>query len=406
VKGVEREGVHPGLVSGFEIEEGVQLDARTIQKLKGLAEQREGFLFREEMIEALGVDELGILEEEDLIEALFQEGVLVVDGGEDAEVEGSGGDGRDPQESGEYDIDPLEADAVSLYLAQAGNHPLLKAAEEVELAKKIEKMTMAGRRLSVDGLTVFKRKRLSRVVEEGKSARERLIGSNFRLVVSIAKRYKERGVPFLDLIQEGNIGLMKATTKFEWRRGFKFSTYATWWIRQAITRAIAEQARVIRVPVHMSDEISRVKKLKNRMMQELGRDPTENEISEETGLNPVKVRLLQRAAEYPLSLDAPSGDDDSSDLGELQSDGGAADPRDQVEENILAEAVREVVSGLPFREALVIKMRYGLLDGYIYTLEEVGKKLGITRERVRQIEASGFGKLRRPIRAQRLKGFL
>jgi RNA polymerase primary sigma factor len=244
------------------------------------------------------------------------------------------------------------------------------------------------------------------LVRYGKEGREQLTSANLRLVVSIAKKYIGRGMSFLDLIQEGNIGLIRAVEKFDYEKGFKFSTYATWWIRQAITRAIADQARTIRIPVHMVESMNRVMRIQRQMTQELEREPTTDELAEKTGLSADRVREIQRIALDPLSLDSPVGEEDDSNLADFIEDSGADAPAEVATRRMLAQAVEEALGELSDREKEVVKLRFGLIDGQSRTLEEVGKEFGVTRERIRQIEAKTLAKLRHPQRSQKLKEFL
>jgi RNA polymerase primary sigma factor len=244
------------------------------------------------------------------------------------------------------------------------------------------------------------------LAEEGKAAQEHLVKANSRLVVSVAKKYIGRGVPFLDLIQEGNIGLIRAVNKFDYRRGYKFSTYATWWIRQAVTRAIADQGRTIRVPVHMYEQINKLTRTSRKLVQELGREPTIEEIAEELDISLRKVERIMRVAQRPLSLETPVGEEEDSYLGDFIEDVETVAPVDAASRSLLREELDETLASLTPREVRILQLRFGLVDGYSYTLEEVGRKFGVTRERIRQIEAQALGRLRHPSRSRRLRDYL
>ncbi|MBE0699969.1 MAG: sigma-70 family RNA polymerase sigma factor [Anaerolineaceae bacterium] len=300
-------------------------------------------------------------------------------------------------------------DTVGLYLKEMSRVPLLKVEEELDLAKRIERGLQARRDLMrVNGSTALtRRQEMEWQMNDGQMAREHLIKANTRLVVSIAKRYIGRGVPFLDLIQEGNLGLMKAVEKYEYQRGFRFSTYATWWIRQTITRAIADQGRTIRVPVHMVDRIRQLYRATHEMEQRLGRVPTTDELAEEIGVNTNKVEWMMRVSWLPLSLESPINDDEEdSELGMFIEDQLTPTPIQSTYANLLREKVQEVLDTLPPREARILRLRFGLENGRAYTLEEVGQKFGLTRERIRQIESKALRRLRHPRRARQLKDYL
>jgi RNA polymerase primary sigma factor len=300
------------------------------------------------------------------------------------------------------------SDPVRMYLKEIGKVPLLTAEQEVSLAKRIEAGTNALAELAeANGSATEKdADRLEAVVHDGFRAKTQLIEANLRLVVSIAKRYVGRGMLLLDLIQEGNLGLMRAVEKFDYTKGFKFSTYATWWIRQAITRAIADQARTIRIPVHMVETINKVTRTQRQMMQELNREPSIEELSEKLEMPAERVREIQRISMEPVSLEAPVGDEDDSYLGDFVEDPAAIAPADAAARALLNEAVKEALDQLSDRERKVVQLRFGLEDGQAHTLEEVGKEFGVTRERIRQIEAKTLAKLRHPTRSQRLRDYL
>ncbi len=297
-------------------------------------------------------------------------------------------------------------DTIGLYLKEIGQVPLLTQEEEIELAKRIERGRWAEKELRKDGLDPERRKELEALVEDGKAARDHLIRANARLVISVAKKYIGRGVSFLDLIQEGNIGLIRAANKFNYRLGHKFSTYATWWIRQAVTRAIADQSRTIRVPVHMGDQINRLLRVSHRLTQELGREPNSEELAQALEIPTQKAEQMITFARRPLSLDMPTDDEEESVLGDFIEDAGAVAPAEVVNTSMLRDVLQEILQELPPREVRVLQLRYGLVDGETYTLEEVGRKLGVTRERVRQIEAQALSRLRHPAHARRLREFL
>lgn len=297
-------------------------------------------------------------------------------------------------------------DTIGLYLKEVSRVPLLTADEEVELAQRIERGRMAREELARVNVTPERRLELRKSIEDGWSAREHLITANSRLVISVAKKYMGRGVPFLDLIQEGNIGLIRATKKFDYRRGHKFSTYATWWIRQAVTRAIADQGRTIRVPVHMGDQINKLLRVQHQLTQKLGRDPSVEELADALDVPPKKVENMIQVARRPLSLETPTDDEEDSVLGDFIEDEDAPAPDDTATYNLLKEHLDEVLNGLPPREVRILQLRYGLLDGQAYTLEEVGRKMGVTRERVRQIEAQALSRLRHPTVRKILRDYL
>src|SRR5271157_415453 len=297
-------------------------------------------------------------------------------------------------------------DTIGLYLKEVSRVPLLNAEEEVDLAQRIERGRMAREELVRTNVSNRRRMDLRRLIEDGWSAREHLITANSRLVISVAKKYMGRGVPFLDLIQEGNIGLIRATKKFDYRRGHKFSTYATWWIRQAVTRAIADQGRTIRVPVHMGDQINKLLRVQHQLTQRLGREPSVEELAKALDVPPKKVENMIQVARRPLSLETPTDDEEDSVLGDFIEDDEAPPPDDTATYNLLREHLGEVLNSLPPREVRILQLRYGLLDGQAYTLEEVGRKMGVTRERVRQIEAQALSRLRHPSIRRKLRDYL
>jgi len=330
-----------------------------------------------------------------------------------------------PEEPGDDELNSVRAaarathaegssfDPVRMYLKEIGKVPLLTAEQEVMLAKRIEAGIFAVEKLDgVDAegepvdISDNQRASLHAVQRDGELARRQLTEANLRLVVSIAKRYVGRGMALLDLIQEGNLGLIRAVEKFDYTKGFKFSTYATWWIRQAITRAIADQARTIRIPVHMVETMNKVLRVQRQMLQELGREPTVEEVAAKVEMTPDKVREIQRIAQEPVSLETPVGEEDDSLLGDFVEDPNVIAPATAAARALLSEAIEEALQELNDRERAVVRLRFGLDDGQIRTLEEVGKEFGVTRERIRQIESKTLAKLRHPTRSQRLRDYL
>ncbi|MDQ3958590.1 MAG: RNA polymerase sigma factor [Actinomycetota bacterium] len=298
-------------------------------------------------------------------------------------------------------------DPVRMYLKEIGRVALLTAQEEVSLAKRIEAGVLADARMaSGDGISEEDLIELRWLSRDGGRAKRHLVEANLRLVVSIAKRYVGRGMAFLDLIQEGNLGLIRAVEKFDYTKGYKFSTYATWWIRQAITRAIADQARTIRIPVHMVETINKLLRIQRQLLQDLGREPTAEEIGEQMELPPEKVREIQKISQEPVSLETPIGEEEDSHLGDFIEDSEAVVPLERASFRLLQEQLESVLHTLSEREKQVIRLRFGLVDGQPCTLEEVGKKFGVTRERIRQIESKTLSKLRHPSRSQKLRDYL
>jgi RNA polymerase primary sigma factor len=313
--------------------------------------------------------------------------------------------------AGESSVVLLTGDPVRMYLKEIGKVSLLNAAEEVDLAMKIEAGLEASNQLedAYRKKIEFERRekrRLTRVEQVGLDAKQQLIEANLRLVVSIAKRYVGRGMLFLDLIQEGNLGLIRAVEKFDYTKGFKFSTYATWWIRQAITRAIADQARTIRIPVHMVETINKLVRIQRQLLQELGREPTPEEIGDRMGMPAERIREIQKISQEPVSLETPIGEEEDSQLGDFIEDSAAIVPPDAASFSMLQEQLGKVLDGLAERERKVIALRFGLEDGHPRTLEEVGREFGVTRERIRQIESKTLAKLRHPSRSSKLKDYL
>jgi RNA polymerase primary sigma factor len=299
-------------------------------------------------------------------------------------------------------------DPVRMYLKEIGKVALLTAQQEVELAMRIEAGLVAEDRLEREATSVSEDEadELRWTMRDGQRAKRHLVEANLRLVVSIAKRYVGRGMGFLDLIQEGNLGLIRAVEKFDHTKGFKFSTYATWWIRQAITRAIADQARTIRIPVHMVETINKLVRIQRQLLQDLGREPTAEEIGEQMEMSPEKVREIQKISQEPVSLETPVGEEEDSHLGDFIEDSDAVVPLERASFRLLQEQLESVLHTLSGREKDVIRLRFGLVDGQPRTLEEVGKKFGVTRERIRQIESKTLSKLRHPSRSQKLRDYL
>jgi RNA polymerase primary sigma factor len=317
------------------------------------------------------------------------------------------GDDDDDLPAAQVAVAGATADPVKDYLKQIGKVPLLNAEQEVELAKRIEAGLFAEEKLAEgSGLTTDQRIDLEWIAEDGRRAKNHLLEANLRLVVSLAKRYTGRGMLFLDLIQEGNLGLIRAVEKFDYTKGYKFSTYATWWIRQAITRAMADQARTIRIPVHMVEVINKLARVQRQMLQDLGREPTPEELAVELDMTPEKVVEVQKYGREPISLHTPLGEDGDSEFGDLIEDSEAIQPGEAVSFTLLQEQLHSVLDTLSEREAGVVSMRFGLTDGQPKTLDEIGKVYGVTRERIRQIESKTMSKLRHPSRSQVLRDYL
>ncbi|EGK61129.1 DNA-directed RNA polymerase sigma subunit SigA [Centipeda periodontii DSM 2778] len=359
--------------------------AEIIERLLAKGKKNGGTLTYGELIDALQKQDMSPDEMDDMYQRFSDEGVEIVDDVQISATEEEPVD-DDPPEKEEVEIDLSVPEGISLddpvrmYLKEIGHVPLLTAEEEVELAQRME----AG----------------------DEEARHRLEEANLRLVVSIAKRYVGRGMLFLDLIQEGNLGLLKAVEKFDYSKGYKFSTYATWWIRQAITRAIADQARTIRIPVHMVETINKLVRISRQLLQELGRDPRPEEIAKEMGISVVRVHEIMKIAQEPVSLETPIGEEEDSHLGDFIEDEAAPAPAEAASFMLLREQLEEVLETLTDREKNVLRLRFGLEDGRSRTLEEVGQSFGVTRERIRQIEAKALRKLRHPSRSKVLRDFL
>jgi RNA polymerase primary sigma factor len=365
-----------------------------------LAGRERGYLTLDEIMAVFPEAEDDLEQLDQVFDILVEAGVEI---GEAREEKSSASDGLEEAALAVIETD----DTVGFYLKEVGHIQLLTAAEEVSLAKRIECGRNAQRRLGSDNQLKFQqRERLAAISHDGQAARAHLITANSRLVISVAKKYIGRGVAFLDLIQEGNIGLIRAVRKFDYRRGNKFSTYATWWIRQAVTRAIADQGRTIRLPVHMGDQINRLTRTSYQLTQKLGRDPMPEELAAALNVPLKRTEQMIRVARQPLSLETPTSEDADSILGDFIEDQEAVVPADAVTHTMLHEAIQEILGSLPPREVRILQLRYGLVDGKSYTLEEVGKKLGVTRERIRQIEAQALRRLRHPAHARKLKDYL
>jgi RNA polymerase primary sigma factor len=375
--------------------------------------QTEGSITAAELAERLSVLDLNPDETDAVYQRLVDAGVEVVEDEpvvEESETEPPDTDEERMRARREVD-QALKAptnDPVRMYLKEIGRVPLLTAQEEVDLAKRIEAGLEAQAKLMRDGsaLPEARTADLRWTNRDGALAKRHLVEANLRLVVSIAKRYVGRGMAFLDLIQEGNLGLIRAVEKFDYAKGFKFSTYATWWIRQAITRAIADQARTIRIPVHMVETINKLARIQRQLLQDLGREPTAEEIARQMELPPEKVREIQKISQEPVSLETPIGEEEDSHLGDFIEDSEAVVPLERASFKLLQEQLESVLHTLSEREKEVIRLRFGLVDGQPRTLEEVGKKFGVTRERIRQIESKTLSKLRHPSRSQKLRDYL
>jgi len=397
--------------------------------------RKQKFITRKDLKDALPIDDMDPQDVDDLYSSFLEEGIPV--------LESEGELAEEPEEDlfkiEEIEAGPGDADVVSdpvrMYLREIGRVPLLAPGDEVELAKIIRQGNLQRRRLERGELDGHRRELAEARIRRAEAAQRRLIEANLRLVVSVAKRYIGRGMSLLDLIQEGNIGLLRAVEKFDYRKGYKFSTYATWWIRQAISRAIADHSRTIRIPVHMVESINRVSRVSRRLQQELGREPTAEEIALEMDfLSPeersaieqamarneplepsmerrlrkaaAKVRRIQRISLEPMSLESPVGMEDTSYLGDFIEDDSVMGPADAASRQMLKEQMQDILDSLSSRERRVLQLRFGLEDGQSRTLEEVGQKFGVTRERIRQIEAKALRKLRHPTRSRKLKDYL
>jgi RNA polymerase primary sigma factor len=366
--------------------------------------KEQGFLTSDDIGAALAAAELPPESMDAVLQVLTEEGIEVLDTGEDEDEADLVGRRRADDEIA---LKAPTNDPVRMYLKEIGKVPLLTAEEEVDLAKRIEAGLFASEKLATSKkLTPQMRRDLEWIERDGQLAKKKLVEANLRLVVSIAKRYVGRGMLFLDLIQEGNLGLIRAVEKFDYTKGYKFSTYATWWIRQAITRAIADQARTIRIPVHMVETINKLIRIQRQLLQDLGREPSPEEIAKEMDLTPDKVREILKVSQEPVSLETPIGEEEDSHLGDFIEDSDAVVPVDAASFILLQEQLDSVLHTLSDREKKVIQLRFGLTDGHPRTLEEVGREFGVTRERIRQIESKTLSKLRHPSRSQKLRDYL
>jgi RNA polymerase primary sigma factor len=385
-----------------------------VESLDELLEQaiERGYVTFEDVLMAVHEAEENVAQLEDLFDYFDEQGVEIYDDKAEASQEKA----KEAPETTQPRKQPLSGgdglssipstDITSLYFHEMGQVPLLTIEEEVELAQQWQRGRQAEQRLSRNGHDEKEQASLRREIEAGYAARDHLITANTRLVISIAKRYRGRGVPFQDLIQEGNLGLMRAVDKFDPGRGYKFSTYATWWIRQAVTRALADQGRTIRLPVHMEESIRKLNHTAYQIEQDRGQPPSPEEIADEMGLKPRRVRWMLEVARQPVSLQEPAGEEKNSELGSFIEDEEMPSPPEAAEQTLLRTTLEELLTTLSPREARILRLRFGLQDGHYYTLEEIGEKFGLTRERIRQIEKEALQRLRHPGRSRCLKDYL
>ena len=390
---------------GIAVVDDSEADASDLDMAKGLSSEVDDDV-------SIDLEEEEVLSDDEILADIAEEDLKAPDGiGIQLPKVASRKKATKKRSSSESSVAMLTGDPVRMYLKEIGKVDLLTAEQEIDLAMKIEAGVEAGEKLddAHKNKEQFERReerRLTRIEQKGLDAKQQLIEANLRLVVSIAKRYVGRGMLFLDLIQEGNLGLIRAVEKFDYTKGFKFSTYATWWIRQAITRAIADQARTIRIPVHMVETINKLVRVQRQLLQELGRDPSPEEIGEVMGMPAERIREIQKISQEPVSLETPIGEEEDSQLGDFIEDSAAEVPPDAASFSMLQEQLQKVLDGLAERERKVISLRFGLKDGHPRTLEEVGREFGVTRERIRQIESKTLAKLRHPSRSSKLKDYL
>ncbi len=388
--------------------------SNTLARLKGLV-TKNGYVTRDDILLLFPEAEQDVGYLDQIYLAIREAGILFIEddtlndslkeNSTDNEDYGSNGNRSFFEEDILLNVDP--DDLVGLYISEASRRPLLTLDEEVDLAKRIERGLLARKEMLNFKFTSDKRRaELLFVIEDCWSAIDHLITANSRLVISIAKKYTHRGVPFLDLIQEGNIGLIRAVKRYDYKRGYKFSTYATWWIRQSVTRALADQSRTIRLPVHINDQVSKMFRIQHQLSQQLGRDPDVTEIADRMGLTSDKITQMSKDAQYPLSIDMPISVEDDGVLGDYIEDQEAPDPDDVTELSLLSQQIDQVLDMLPPREAQILKLRFGLSNGETHTLAEVGLKMGISRERVRQIEAQAIRRLRLSENSHKLRSYL
>jgi len=382
---------------------------RQPKRIQGLLDKaaQQGYATLDEIMEIFPKVEEDLTQLQKLFACLYDQGIEVYDGEEERAKAKEEPGGDDGDRNGDFDLSDIPADdTVSLYFKEMSRVPLLTREEEVKLAKRLRRGRESRRQLARDSHGPQEKARLKRLIKVGEEARRHLIKANTRLVVSIAKRYKGHGVPFLDLIQEGNLGLITAVEKFDHRRGNRLSTYATWWIRQSISRALGEQGRNIRIPVHMNDRIRKLYKTAERLEREQGRRPTPEEIAEEMNIEPRKVQWMMRVSRRPFSLERTVGNDGETELVNFIEDKEAPAPSEVASQHLLAEKIEDVLFTLSPREARILRLRFGLQNGHSYTLEEVGQRFGLTRERIRQIQSEALKKLRHPRRTRKLRSYL